>query len=153
MQSQAKTIKQYLSELETKRSKEISQLVNLVRESIKPGFDETMRWGMISYEIPMELSGPTYNNQPLSYIGIASQKNHISVYLMGLYAVPEVLKQFQTRWAKAGHKLDMGKGCVRFASLADADLPTLRWAIKRYSARQFLAIVPPSSSASKQKKD
>lgn len=152
MQSQAKNIKQYLAELDTNRSKEISKLVELVRDSIKPGFDETMRWGMVSYEIPMELSGPTYNNQPLSYIGIASQKNHISVYLMGLYAIPEVFAEFQTRWAKAGKKLDMGKGCVRFSSLAEADLATLKWAIKKYSPKQFLALVPPNASASKQKK-
>lgn len=148
MQSQAATIKEYLSELEAQRAKDIKELVELTRKNIKPGFDETMRWGMISYEVPIELSGPTYNKQPLNYIGIASQKHHISFYLMGIYAGEGLLEEFQTRWAKSGKRLDMGKGCVRFKTLEQADLKTLAWAIKQQTPRQLIALTPVHKAAS-----
>jgi uncharacterized protein YdhG (YjbR/CyaY superfamily) len=151
VQSKAKEIKEYLAELDLDRRKDISTLITLVRESIKPGFDEAMRWGMVSYEIPISLSGPTYNKQPLSYIGIASQKNHISIYLMSLYVVPENMTEFQSRWGRAGKKLDMGKGCVRFRSLQFADLETLRWVIGLYTPQQFLELTPAGSSATSRK--
>lgn len=140
MRSEAKSVSSYLGELEPKRSSEIKALVDLVRKNIKPGFDETMRWGMISYEVPYEISGETYNGQPLSFIGIASQKNHISIYLMGLYAQPDALERFQELWARSGKKLDMGKGCVRFKTLKDADLDALSWAISRFELTEFLTI-------------
>ena len=152
MQSQAKTIKEYLSELEAPRAKDIKALIELTRKNIKPGFDETMRWGMISYEVPLSLSGPTYNKQPLNYIGIASQKHHISFYLMGIYAGKGLLEEFQSRWAKSGKKLDMGKGCVRFKTLEQADLTTLTWAIKQQSPKQLIELTPAHKAASAREK-
>jgi hypothetical protein len=140
MQSSAVSVNAYLKELDASRSSQIKKLVKLVRENIKPGFDEVMRWGMISYEVPMELSGDTYNNQPLNYAAIASQKQYISVYL-NIYAEPDALAEFQKRWAKSGKKLNMGKSCVRFKSIEDADLETIAWAIRRQSAKQYLKIV------------
>jgi len=140
MQSSAATVDAYLKELDASRSSEIKKLVKLVRENIKPGFDEVMRWGMVSYEVPMTLSGDTYNHQPLNYAAIASQKQYISVYL-SIYAEPDALFEFEKRWAKSGKKLNMGKSCVRFKSIEDADLETIAWAIRRLSAKQYLKIV------------
>jgi hypothetical protein len=141
MQSSATTVKQYLTELDAERAPQIQELVKLVRSNIKPGFVETMRWGMISYEIPLEVSGKTYNNQPLNYVAIASQKNYISVYLMGIYSKNEDVLEFNSRWAKSGKKLNMGKACVRFKSLEDADLSTIAWAVRRLSVNQYLKLV------------
>lgn len=152
MHSKASTIKEYFSELEAQRAKDLKELVELTCKNIKPGFDETMRWGMISYEVPLELSGATYNKQPLNYIGIASQKHHISFYLMGIYAGPGLLEEFKTRWAKSGKKLDMGKGCVRFKTLDQADLKTLAWAIKLHSPKQLIALTPAHQAANTKKK-
>lgn len=140
MQSNAPTVSKYLKELDSNRAAQIKKLVELVRANLKPGFVETMRWGMISYEVPMELSGDTYNHQPLNYVAIASQKQYISVYLT-TYAQPEVQAEFERRWAAAGKKLNMGKSCVRFKSLEGADLPTLAWAVKRLDAKQFVKLV------------
>lgn len=140
MQSSAASVNAYLKELDVSRSSQIKKLVKLVRENIKPGFDEVMRWGMVSYEVPMTLSGDTYNHQPLNYAAIASQKQYISVYL-SIYAEPDALAEFEKRWAKSGKKLNMGKSCVRFKSIEDADLETIAWAIRRLSAKQYLKIV------------
>ena len=140
MQSSAVSVNAYLKELDASRSSQIKKLVKLVRENIKPGFDEVMRWGMISYEVPMALSGDTYNHQPLNYAAIASQKQYISVYL-SIYSEPDALAEFEKRWAKSGKKLNMGKSCVRIKSIEDADLETIAWAIRRLSAKQYLKIV------------
>jgi hypothetical protein len=147
MQSSATTVKQYLDELDSERAPQIRELVKLVRNNIKPGFIETMRWGMISYEIPLEVSGETYNKQPLNYVAIASQKNYISVYVLGIYANGDDPLEFRSRWAASGKKLNMGKACVRFKTIEDADLPTLAWAIRRLSARQYLKLAKAHGQA------
>lgn len=85
MQSSAATISDYLAEQSTERRAGLEALLAAVRQNIQPGFIETMRWGMISFEVPLDVSGPTYNGQPLNYIGLASQKNHFSVYLMPVF--------------------------------------------------------------------
>ena len=147
MQSSATTVKQYLDELDSERATQIRELVKLVRNNIKPGFIETMRWGMISYEIPLEFSGETYNKQPLNYVAIASQKNYISVYVLGIYANGDDPLEFRSRWATSGKKLNMGKACVRFKTIEDADLPTLAWAIRRLSASQYLKLAKAHGQA------
>ena len=147
MQSSATTVKQYLDELDSERATQIRELVKLVRNNIKPGFIETMRWGMISYEIPLEVSGETYNKQPLNYVAIASQKNYISVYVLGIYANGDDPLEFRSRWATSGKKLNMGKACVRFKTIEDADLPTLAWAIRRLSASQYLKLAKSHGQA------
>lgn len=147
MQSSAITVKQYLDELDSERAPQIRELVKLVRNNIKPGFIETMRWGMISYEIPIEVSGETYNKQPLNYVAIASQKNYISVYVLGIYANDNDPIEFRSRWAASGKKLNMGKACVRFKTIQDADLPTLAWAIRRLSVNQYLKLAKAQGQA------
>ena len=147
MQSSATTVKQYLDELDSERAPQIRELVKLVRNNIKPGFIETMRWGMISYEIPIEVSGETYNKQPLNYVAIASQKNYISVYVLGIYANDDDPIEFRSRWAASGKKLSMGKACVRFKTIQDADLPTLAWAIRRLSVNQYLKLAKAHGQA------
>ena len=147
MQSSATTVKQYLDELDSERAPQIRELVKLVRNNIKPGFIETMRWGMISYEIPIEVSGETYNKQPLNYVAIASQKNYISVYVLGIYANDDDPIEFRSRWAASGKKLNMGKACVRFKTIQDADLPTLAWAIRRLSVNQYLKLAKAQGQA------
>jgi hypothetical protein len=140
MQSQATTVDQYLLEQTPERRSGLEVLLEAVRGSIKPGFIETMRWGMISFEVPIELSGATYNSQPLNYIGIAVQKHHYSVYLMGIYMDKAAEAEFHSRWLQSGLKLDMGKACVRFRSLSHADLETIAWATALATPEEFFAM-------------
>jgi hypothetical protein len=84
-----------------------------------------MNWGMISYEIPLEIYPDTYNGQPLGYLALASQKNHYSLYMMGVYQDPEQEAFLKQGFEEAGKKLDMGKSCVRFRKLDDVALDTL----------------------------
>ncbi len=135
--SNAVTIEQYLAELAEPRRSEISQLLDLIRANLPSGFIETMAWGMIVFQVPLEVSGATYNDQPLAAVALASQKNHISFYLSAIYASEELTGEFQSRWANSGKRLDMGKSCVRFTSLEKADLETLAWAVSRFDPVRF----------------
>lgn len=135
--SAAATVEQYLAELQEPRRGEITELLGLIRQNLPKGFDETMAWGMIVLQVPLAVSGPTYNAQPLAAVALASQKNHISFYLSSIYASEELTAEFHERWARSGKKLDMGKSCVRFRTLDKADLETLGWAVSLLDPVQF----------------
>jgi hypothetical protein len=135
--SAAATVQQYVSELIEPRRSELEKLLRLIREHLPAGYIETMAWGMIVFQVPMEISGPTYNQQPLAAVALASQKNHISFYLSAIYASEALTAEFHQRWQQSGKKLDMGKSCVRFRSLDKADLETLAWACSLLDPREF----------------
>lgn len=126
--SQALSVDQYLSELEPERAEQIAQLRQLVLGALPEGHEEAMEWGMICYQVPLSVSGPTYNKKPLASVAIAAQKNYISIYLLGIYASEALTQEFHQRWLASGKKLDMGKSCVRFKTISDADLETIKWA-------------------------
>jgi uncharacterized protein YdhG (YjbR/CyaY superfamily) len=118
MQSKATTVDKYLSELPEERQLAINKLRKEVKKNMPKGFQETMNYGMIGYVVPHSKFPAGYHcnpKDPLPFMNIASQKNFIAVYHMGVYANPELLKWFTDAYAKAGvGKLDMGKSCIRF---------------------------------------
>ncbi len=121
-QSKAATVTQYLSELPPERAAVVSTVRDLVNAHLPAGFDETMRWGMISWEIPLERYPDTYNGQPLNVASLAAQKQYTSLYLMCTYIDPEGERRLRDAYAAAGMKLDLGKSCLRFKGL-DRFLP------------------------------
>lgn len=137
--SAAQSVEQYLAELAQPRKSEIESLLEVIRQALPAGYDECIRWGMISFEVPIEVSGPTYNKQPLNYVALASQKNYISIYLLGIYSLPDGEMQFRSRWESSGKKLNMGKACVRVKNSAEVDLETLRWAVGLSSPLEYVA--------------
>lgn len=136
--SKAKSVKEYLAELPEDRRADIAKLVSLVRKHLPKGYQEEMAWGMIGYSVPLSVSGPTYNNQPIGPVAIAAQKHHISLYLLSIYASKKYTREFQKRWLASGKRLDMGKSCVRFKTLEQADLPTIAWAVGLLKPKEFV---------------
>ena len=128
-QSKAATVSQYLRELPPERAPVVACVRDLVNAHLPPGFDETMRWGMISWEVPLERYPNTYNGQPLNVVSLAAQKQYTSLYLMCTYIDPDGERRLRDRYAAAGVKLDFGKSCLRFKSLdrflPDAVIPIL----------------------------
>ena len=139
--SSAETVDEYLGSLTPEREQTISALRNLVVQNLPTGFNEVMNWGMISYEIPLELSGPTYNGQPLMWVALSSQKQYCSLYLTGLYSSQEQLEDFQVRWAARGLKLDMGKSCIRFKALDDLPADLIVDVIRSKTPEQALDMI------------
>ena len=123
MQSKATTPEAYMAEIPEERQKAFNKLRSVIKKNIPKGFKETMGYGMMGYCVPHSIYPAGYHcnpKDPLPFIGIASQKNFIAVYHMGIYADPALNKWFVTQHAKASpKKLDMGKSCIRYKKPED----------------------------------
>ena len=138
--SKATTVADYLAELPPERRAEIDALRNLINEALPAGYVERMNWGMISWEVPLELSGPTYNGQPLAYAALAAQKNANSLYLNCAYASADKTERLKAAAAAEGNKLDMGKSCIRFKRADQLPLDLIRAEIASTSPQEFVRI-------------
>ena len=141
MQSKADTVKQYLNELPNDRKKAISIVRQTILENLPDGYDEVINWGMITYEVPLETYPNTYNGKPLMYAALASQKNHMAVYLMGCYMVPEIRNKFEKAYNKSGKRFDAGKSCIRFKKIDDLPLDLLGKTIASMDVNEFIELV------------
>ena len=141
MLSKANTVKQYLNELPNDRKKAISIVRETILKNLPNGYDEVMNWGMITYEVPLETYPNTYNGKPLMYAALASQKNHMAVYLMGCYMVPEIRNEFEKAYNKSGKRFDAGKSCIRFKKIDDLPLDLLGKTIASMDVNEFIELV------------
>ena len=118
MTSKATTPEQYLRELPAERKEPVTQLRNTILKNLPKGFKEVMGYGMIGYVVPHEIYPAGYHcdpKLPLAFMNIASQKNFIALYHMGIYGSSKLLKWFVEEYPKhTTAKLDMGKSCIRF---------------------------------------
>ena len=137
--SDAATPARYIAELPDDRRKAIKAVRAVIRANLPKGYRETMDWGMINYEVPLKRCPDTYNGKPLQYAALASQKNHMAVYLSTVYADPDLLEWFTTQYRATGKKLDMGKSCVRFRTLDDLPLELIGETIAKVPIEQFIA--------------
>jgi uncharacterized protein YdhG (YjbR/CyaY superfamily) len=138
MQSKATTVKQYLAELPKDRREAISAVRNEILARLPKGYEEAMNWGMITYQVPLETFPDTYNKQPLMYAALASQKNHMAVYLMGIYMSDEARQDFEAKYKATGKRFDVGKSCVRFKKLDDLPLDLIGDAIAAQAVDEFV---------------
>jgi len=118
MKVKAETPEQYIEQLTDDRKIAVRQLRKTILDKLPKGFSETISYGMIGFVVPHSIYPNGYHcdsNQPLPFISIASQKNYIALYHMGLYANTELLKWFTDEYPKHSKtKLNMGKSCIRF---------------------------------------
>ncbi len=142
MQSKATTVEQYLAELPSDRKNIITEIRNGFKKHLPKGFEEGMSYGMIGFYVPHKLYPKGYHcnpTLPLPFINIASQKNHIAIYHMGLYASKEVLSWFETEWGKhSAKKLEMGKSCLRFKKAEEVPLKLIEALAKKISLQQWI---------------
>lgn len=141
MTSKAKTVTEYLAELPPDRRKAIETVRRVIKKNLGKGYAEGMSYGMIGYYVPHSVYPPGYHcnpEQPLPFACLASQKNHMAVYLMCVYGRKEHESWFRKAWAKTGKKLDMGKSCVRFKKLEDLAVDVIGEAIKRVPVGEFI---------------
>ena len=123
MQSTAKTPAEYVDSLPDERKSVIENIRKTVLDNLPEGFEETMGYGMLGYVVPHSIYPSGYHcdpKTPLPFISVASQKNFIAFYHMGIYADEKLLKWFQEEFLKySKKKLDMGKSCIRFKKAED----------------------------------
>ncbi|MFC1608046.1 DUF1801 domain-containing protein [Candidatus Latescibacterota bacterium] len=138
MQSNAATVADYLSELPEDRRTAIETVRDVILENLPDGFEEVMNWGMITYQVPLATYPDTYNKKPLMYASLASQKNHMAVYLIGIYMDDGVKRSFEEEYRATGKRYDVGKSCVRFRKLDDLPLELVGKSIAMMNADEFV---------------
>lgn len=136
--SNTQTVEDYIEELPEYRRETIKEIRELILENLPEGYEETMNWGMISYEIPLEKYPDTYNNQPLSYLGLAAQKNHNALYMMSVYQDEELQEWLEERFEESNKKMDMGRSCLRFQTVNDLPLDAIAKVIGHQTPDEFI---------------
>lgn len=140
MKSSAKSVEEYLAELPDDRREDLEDVREVILANLPDGIVETMNWGMISYEVPLERHADTYNGEPLMFAALASQKNHMAVYLSSIYGDPDLSGWFRAEYEATGKRMDIGKSCVRFRSLENLPLDLLGEAIGKVSIDDFISM-------------
>ncbi len=143
MYSDVSTVDDYIKALPQERQDPMKKLQELFKAELEGvGFEEGIGYGMISYFVPYSLYPKGYHckpKQPLPFLSIASQKNYIAVYHLGIYADEPLLEWFQSEYPKhTTAKLDMGKSCIRFKKTSDIPYDLFKALAKKISAEDWI---------------
>ena len=136
--SDASTVDEYLSELPPERRSDVERIREMILANLPDGYVETMRWGMITYEVPLAVYADTYNGQPLMFLALAAQKRHLALYLTNVAFVPGGEERFKTRYLESGKKLDMGRSCLRFKTADDLAIDLVAETIRSTTLDEFI---------------
>ncbi len=144
MQSKATTVLQYLDELPPERKPIIAAIRKAILKNLPKGFVEEMSYGMIGYVVPHSIYSKGYHcnpKLPLPFINLASQKNFVVLYHMGLYSEKKLLDWFQDEWqVYSAKKLDMGKSCLRFKKLEEVPIPLIEELATKLAPQQWIEL-------------
>lgn len=142
MQSNATTVEQYINELPEERKVAIEHLRNIITTYIPLWFEEQMHYGMIWRVVPFSIFPQWYHcdpKQPLPFVALASQKNHIALYHMGIYAFPDILEWFTSQYPNySTKKLDMGKSCIRRKKESDIPYELIEQLMWKITVQQWI---------------
>ena len=141
MKSNAKTVEEYLKGLPEDRRIAITAIRQVILSNLPKGYEECISYGMIGYVVPHSLYPAGYHcdpKLPLPYANLASQKNHIALYLMSVYGDKPTEAWFRQAWQATGKKLDMGKSCVRFKKLEDVPLDVVGQVVARVPVEKYI---------------
>ena len=152
MRSDATTVAEYLAELPPDRREAIETVRRTILDNLPAGYEEAMNWGMITYQVPLQTYPDTYNGQPLMYAALASQKNHMAVYLTGIYGDDEARERFEEAYRSTGKRYDVGKSCVRFRKLDDLPLPLIGESIAALQVKEFTALFERAQAGRKSRR-
>jgi len=144
MQIHAKTPEEYIDQLPEDRKEVLNKLREVIKKNLPEGFAEVMAYGMIGYVVPHSVYPSGYHadpKQPLPFMSIASQKNHVGVYHMGIYSDKKMLDWFTREYPKHSKlKLDMGKSCIRFKKLGDIPYELIGVLSTKISVEEWIKI-------------
>ena len=144
MSKSSEEVDRYIESIPQDRKKSFSRLRDEIKKNLPKGFAEVINYGMLSYVVPHELYTKGYHCKPelpLPFISIASQKNFIAVYHMGIYADKQLLEWFQENYKEASNsKLDMGKSCIRFKKPDEIPFKLMGELSKKMSVKKWVGL-------------
>ena len=134
----------YIDKLPPERQRAMNKLREVILQHLPPGFEETMSYGMIGYVVPHSIYPAGYHSNPklpLPFLNIASQKNFIALYHMGIYSDMDLLDWFKDQYPKySPTKLDMGKSCIRFKKIESIPYELVGKLVERMSLEDWVRL-------------
>jgi hypothetical protein len=144
MQSKATNPDEYLKTLPEDRKQAMNELRSVILKNLPKGFAEVMAYGMLGYVVPHSLYPNGYHcdpKQPLPFLNIASQKNFIAVYHMGVYSDKKLLDWFTKEYPNHSKaKLDMGKSCIRFKKIDQIPYALIGELVSKMTPQEWIAV-------------
>ncbi|MEH6537012.1 MAG: DUF1801 domain-containing protein [Psychroserpens sp.] len=144
MQYEATSPEDYISQLPEERQAPIKKIRRIILDNLPEGLEEQMSYGMLGFVIPHSVYPDGYHcdtKLPLPFMNLASQKNFIAIYHMGMYAKKELYDWFVSEYPKhCKYKLDMGKSCVRFKKIDDIPYDLIEQLIGKMSVDEWIDI-------------
>lgn len=144
MKANGKTVTEILTNLPMERAEPFNKLHDVIVKNLPKGFEAAISYGGLGYVVPHTIYPTGYHckpSEPLPFAGLASQKNSINFYHMGIYAEPKLLEWFVTEYPKhTKQKLDMGKSCIRFKQLDDIPYELIGELMTKMSAKEWINI-------------
>ncbi|SDT87393.1 protein of unknown function (DU1801) [Polaribacter sp. Hel1_33_78] len=123
MTYEANTPEEYIEQLPEDRKQAVQKIRAVIKKNLPKGFEEGINYKMLGFYVPHSKFPEGYHcdpKLPLPFINLASQKNSVNLYHMGIYAKKELLDWFVKEYTKyCKYKLDMGKSCIRFKKMDD----------------------------------
>lgn len=144
MKAIGKTINEILTSLPEDRAAPFNRLHDVIVENLPEGFEAAISYGGLGYVVPHSIYPAGYHCkpvEPLPFAGLASQKNSINFYHMGIYSDPELLNWFVSEYPKhSKQKLDMGKSCVRFKKPEDIPYQLIGELMRKMSVQDWITM-------------
>lgn len=142
MKSKNKDIKNYIQNLPEDRKLILTKLREVIIKNLPKGFEETLNYGMISYFVPLSIYPDGYHcnpKEPLPFLSIANQKNHIAIYHMGIYANEELYNWFVKEFITIKKsKPNISKSCIRFKKIEDIPFELIAKLISKISVNEWI---------------
>jgi len=142
MTIKASTPEEYIQNLPEDRISPVRKIRQIILKNLPKGFEEGIGYGMLSYHVPKTIYPAGYHcdtKLPLPFMNVASQKNFVALYHMGMYANPKLLEWFVTEYPKhSSKKLDMGKSCVRFKKMEDIPFQLIGELVTKMSVQDWV---------------
>ena len=144
MQYQATSPQDYIDQLPEDRKEAVSKITYILKDNLPEGFEEGMLYKMPAFFVPHSVYPDGYHckpSDPLPFINVASQKNFVALYHMGLYAKKELYDWFVVEYPKhCKYKLDMGKSCIRFKKVADIPYDLIAELASKMTVQEWIGI-------------
>jgi hypothetical protein len=143
MKAVGTTVEEILANVPEERHAAFNKLHQIIVKNLPKGFEPAISYGGLGYVIPHSLYPDGYHykpEEPLPFAGLASQKNSINFYHMGIYSDPQLLKWFVDEYPKhSKQKLDMGKSCIRFKKMDQIPFDLIGELMKKTTPKQWIA--------------
>lgn len=144
MKAVGKTVNEILTSAPADRAEAFNKLHDVIVKNLPKGFEAAISYGGLGYVVPHSLYPAGYHckpSEPLPFAGIASQKNSINLYHMGIYSDPKLLKWFVAEFPKhTKQKLDMGKSCIRFKKMDDIPYKLIGELMQKMTVNEWITI-------------